>query len=131
MNTPIFSPLPAIAQAFGTKSGAKRIFASADVNTFPSIYDIYDPALIPAAISRLVSRAPTTTRVLLKIDDEVEGRGHLLCRVKEFIKSALNELEMGMEDVLLSPAVVALAALEEREEEEEKEEMEKAKKNGE
>ncbi|KAH7825899.1 uncharacterized protein MONOS_3074 [Monocercomonoides exilis] len=57
LSVPLVAPLPSLAASVGTKSGSKRIFAAADVNAFPSIYDLFDPSLLPFAIARLVSRS--------------------------------------------------------------------------
>jgi hypothetical protein len=123
LRVPFTSSFYIQSSAFGTKSGAKRIFAAADVNTFPSVYDIYDPMLLPAAIARLASRnvplssssrgsatRSTTSetfsqRVIIKIDDEVRGRGHAVIEIGNFVKNALNSLSLSFQDVVLSPAV--------------------------
>eukprot|EP00770_Monocercomonoides_exilis_P011996 MONOS_11938.1-p1 / transcript=MONOS_11938.1 / gene=MONOS_11938 / organism=Monocercomonoides_exilis_PA203 / gene_product=flagellar associated protein / transcript_product=flagellar associated protein / location=Mono_scaffold00628:4-3414(-) / protein_length=1023 / sequence_SO=supercontig / SO=protein_coding / is_pseudo=false len=128
LSVPLVAPLPSLAASVGTKSGSKRIFAAADVNAFPSIYDLFDPSLLPSAIARLVSRSPQSRRVVVKLDDEVMGRGIAVCEVGGIVEKGLDAAGLRMEDVVLSPAAIALAVLEEREE---AEEGEKGGKNGE
>ncbi|KAH7818612.1 uncharacterized protein MONOS_10380 [Monocercomonoides exilis] len=53
--------------------------------------------------------------------DEVMGRGVAVCEVGEIVEKGMEEVWLRMEDMVLSPAVIALAVLEEREEEEEEE----------
>eukprot|EP00770_Monocercomonoides_exilis_P016597 MONOS_16565.1-p1 / transcript=MONOS_16565.1 / gene=MONOS_16565 / organism=Monocercomonoides_exilis_PA203 / gene_product=IQ domain-containing protein H / transcript_product=IQ domain-containing protein H / location=Mono_scaffold01866:30-1708(-) / protein_length=472 / sequence_SO=supercontig / SO=protein_coding / is_pseudo=false len=119
LSVPLVAPLPSLAASVGTKSGSKRIFAAADVNAFPSIYDLFDPSLLPSAIARLVSRSPQSRRVVVKLDDEVMGRGIAVCEVGGIVEKGLSAAGLRMEDVVLSPAAIALAVLEEREEAEE------------
>ncbi|KAH7823487.1 uncharacterized protein MONOS_9868 [Monocercomonoides exilis] len=97
-----------LAAPAGTKSGSKQIFAVADVNAFPSIYDLFDPSL-------QMWRSTQSGRVVVKLDDEVMGRGVAVCEVGEIVEKGLSEAGLMMEDVL-SPAAIALAVLEEREE---------------
>ncbi|KAH7823562.1 putative IQ domain-containing protein H [Monocercomonoides exilis] len=119
LSVPLVAPLPSLAASVGTKSGSKRIFAAADVNAFPSIYDLFDPSLLPSAIARLVSRSPQSRRVVVKLDDEVMGRGVAVCEVGGIVEKEQSEEGLRMEDVVLSLAAIVLAVLEEREEAEE------------
>ncbi|KAH7815543.1 uncharacterized protein MONOS_7160 [Monocercomonoides exilis] len=106
---PLVGPLPSLAAPVGTKSGSKRIFSAADVNAFPSIYDLFNPSL-------QIWRSPQSRRVVVKLDDEVMGREVAVCEVGGIVEKGLSAAGLRMEDVVLSPAAIALAVLEEREE---------------
>ncbi|KAH7824094.1 uncharacterized protein MONOS_12644 [Monocercomonoides exilis] len=58
-------------------------------------------------------------RVVVKLDDEVMGRGVAVCEVGEIVEKGLSAVGLRMEDVVLLPAAIALAELEELEEAEE------------
>ncbi|KAH7831172.1 uncharacterized protein MONOS_10199 [Monocercomonoides exilis] len=125
LSVPLVAPLPSLAASVGTKSGSKRIFEEADANALTSIFDLFDPSLLPSAIARLESRSPQSRRVVVKLDDEVMGRGVAVCEVGEIVEKGLDAAGLRMEDVVLSPAAIALAVLEEREEAEEGEKGDK------
>ncbi|KAH7815005.1 uncharacterized protein MONOS_9608 [Monocercomonoides exilis] len=57
--------------------------------------------------------------VVVKMDDEVMGRGVAVCDMGEIVEKKLSAAGLRMEDVVLSPAAIALVALEGREEAEE------------
>jgi IQ domain-containing protein H len=68
--------LPQIARLFGTRSAAHRIFETARVNTPPLHVDpLPSLADLLAALARLIFAHPHVERWILKIDDEVLGRG--------------------------------------------------------
>ncbi|KAH7831316.1 uncharacterized protein MONOS_5256 [Monocercomonoides exilis] len=113
LSVPLVEPLPSLSVSVDTKSGSKRIFAAADVNAFPSIYDLFDPSL-------QIWRSQQSRRVEVKLDEEVMGRGVAVCEVGEIVEKVLEAAGLRMEDVVVSPATIALAVLEEREEEEAK-----------
>ncbi|KAH7816452.1 uncharacterized protein MONOS_15518 [Monocercomonoides exilis] len=119
LSVPLVAPLSSLAASVGTKSGSKRIFVAPDVNAFPSIYDLFDPSLLPSAIARLVSRSSQSRHVVVKLKDEVIWRGIAVCEVGEIVEKGLDAAGLRMEDVVLSPAAIELAVLKEREEAEE------------
>ncbi|KAH7826853.1 uncharacterized protein MONOS_13852 [Monocercomonoides exilis] len=96
----------------GHEVGDERIFAAADANAFPSIYDLFVPSL-------QIWRSQQSRLVVVKLDDEVMGRGVAVCEVGEIVEKGLDAAGLRMEDVVLSPAAIALDVLEEREEAEE------------
>ncbi|KAH7829156.1 uncharacterized protein MONOS_11164 [Monocercomonoides exilis] len=111
--------LPTLAVSVGKNSESKRFFSSADANIFPSIYDLFDPSLLPSAKARLVLRSPQSRRAVMKLDDEVKGRCVAVYEVGEIVEKGLSVMWLRMEEVVLSPATIVLAALEERKQEEE------------
>ncbi|KAH7820202.1 uncharacterized protein MONOS_8809 [Monocercomonoides exilis] len=112
LSVQVVAQLPSLVASVGTKLGSKRIFAAVGVNAFPSIYDLFDPSL-------QIWRSPQSRRVEVKLDEEVMGRGVAVCEVGKIEEKGLSAAGLRMEDVVLSPAAIALAVLEEREEEEE------------
>ncbi|KAH7822289.1 uncharacterized protein MONOS_9658 [Monocercomonoides exilis] len=112
LSVPLVAQLPSLAASVGTKSGSKRIFAVSDVNAFLSIYDLFDS-------STQIWRSQQSRRVVVKLEDEVMGRGVAVCEVREIVKKGLLEAGLGMEDVIPSQVSIALAVLEEREKAEE------------
>ncbi|KAH7828675.1 uncharacterized protein MONOS_15252 [Monocercomonoides exilis] len=74
LSVPQEAKLPTLAASVGKMSESKRFFSSADANIFPSIYDLFDPSLLPSAIARLVLRSPQSRLAVVKLDDEVKGR---------------------------------------------------------
>ncbi|KAH7832781.1 uncharacterized protein MONOS_14189 [Monocercomonoides exilis] len=67
LSVPFVGQDPSLAAFVDTKSGRKRTFDAADVNAFPSIYDLFDPSLLPLAIARLVLRSQQSRRVVEKL----------------------------------------------------------------
>ncbi|KAH7817735.1 uncharacterized protein MONOS_13865 [Monocercomonoides exilis] len=109
---PLVAQLPSLAASMGTKSGSKRVFSAAGANSFMSIYDLFDPSL-------QIWRSQQSRRVEVKLDEEAMRRGVAVCEVGEIVEKGLDAAELRMEDMVLSPAAIALAVLEEREEAEE------------
>ncbi|KAH7821322.1 uncharacterized protein MONOS_15016 [Monocercomonoides exilis] len=64
LSVTLVEPLPSLDASEGTKLGSKRIFVEADVNKFPSIYDLFDPSLQKWRLSSL-------KYLVVKMDDEV------------------------------------------------------------
>ncbi|KAH7824634.1 uncharacterized protein MONOS_3333 [Monocercomonoides exilis] len=83
------------------------------------ISNLFDPSLLLSAIARLVSQSPKSRCMVVKQNDKVIRRGVAVCEVGEIVEKGLSAAGLRMEDVVLSPAAIALAVLEEREEAEE------------
>ncbi|KAL9837850.1 IQ domain-containing protein H [Geothlypis trichas] len=81
LQVPLLGSEPAVAQLYSTKSGSKRIFASAGVPTPPGEGDIHSWEQLLRALSRLVLEHPEVRRWLLKVDDERAGDGTAFCDV--------------------------------------------------
>ncbi|NWW82314.1 IQCH protein, partial [Climacteris rufus] len=81
LGVPVLGPEPAVAQLYSTKSGSKRIFASAGVPTPPGEWDIRSEEQLLRALGQLVLEHSHVQRWLLKVDDEHAGDGTAYCDV--------------------------------------------------
>ncbi|KAM7039336.1 IQ domain-containing protein H isoform 2-T3 [Acridotheres tristis] len=81
LQVPFLGSEPAVAQLYSTKSGSKRIFASAGVPTPPGEWDIHSREQLLRALSRLVLDNPRVQRWLFKVDGERGGDGTAFCDV--------------------------------------------------
>ncbi|NXB52295.1 IQCH protein, partial [Leucopsar rothschildi] len=81
LQVPFLGSEPAVAQLYSTKSGSKRIFASAGVPTPPGEWDIHSKEQLLRALSRLVLDNPGVQRWLFKVDGERGGDGTAFCDV--------------------------------------------------
>ncbi|NWR37543.1 IQCH protein, partial [Tachuris rubrigastra] len=81
LDVPLLGSGPQVAQLCSTKSGTKRIFASACVPTPPGESDIHSRGQLIRALSRLVVDNVEVQRWLLKMNDECGGNGTAYCDV--------------------------------------------------
>ncbi|NXO42783.1 IQCH protein, partial [Locustella ochotensis] len=81
LQVPLLGSEPAVAQLYSTKSGSKRIFASAGVPTPPGEWDIHSREQLLGALSRLIVDNLEVQRWLFKVDDERGGDGTASCDV--------------------------------------------------
>ncbi|XP_065912018.1 IQ domain-containing protein H-like isoform X2 [Dysidea avara] len=86
LNVPILSPDPDISKLYSSKSGAKRIFASAEVLCPPSVVDVFSADQLVEGLASLVVNNLTVRRWLFKIDDQIHGRGVAYCDVTDHLK---------------------------------------------
>ena len=75
LGVPLLGPDPQTASLYASKSGSKRIFASAGVNVPPGAHDIYDELELITALGKLICANIDVARWIVKIDDEHGGRG--------------------------------------------------------
>ena len=76
LGMPLLAPDPQTAAVYGSKSGSKRIFSLAEVNTPPGAYDLYSEHETVHSLARLIFERLDVATWLFKIDDEFGGRGH-------------------------------------------------------
>ncbi|XP_063026072.1 IQ domain-containing protein H isoform X2 [Melospiza melodia melodia] len=81
LQVPLLGSEPAVAQLCSTKSGSRRIFASAGVPTPPGEGDIHSREQLLHALSQLVLDNLEVQRWLFKVDDERAGDGTAFCDV--------------------------------------------------
>ncbi|NWW66994.1 IQCH protein, partial [Ifrita kowaldi] len=81
LQVPLLGSEPAVAQLYSTKSGSKRIFASAGVQTPPGEWGICSREQLFHALSQLILDNMEVQRWLFKVDDEHGGNGTAYCDV--------------------------------------------------
>ncbi|XP_076101914.1 IQ domain-containing protein H-like isoform X2 [Mytilus galloprovincialis] len=86
LDVPILAPEPEVAHLYSTKSGCKRIFASANVEMPPSEYDVYSLGQLHESLAQLVTENLTVRRWLFKLDDEFDGRGIAYCDIADHLQ---------------------------------------------
>ncbi|KAL8616663.1 hypothetical protein ACOMHN_031645 [Nucella lapillus] len=86
LSVPILSPEPEVAQLYSTKSGCKRIFASAGIEVPPSEYDVYSLGQLHECLAQLVTENLGVKRWLFKLDNEFDGRGIAYCDITDHLK---------------------------------------------
>ncbi|XP_013393394.1 IQ domain-containing protein H isoform X2 [Lingula anatina] len=87
LNIPLLCTEPEIAHLYTSKSGAKRIFQSANVAIPPSEFDVYSLPQLHESLAQLVTDNLEVKTWVLKIDDEFDGRGIAYCNVTTYLES--------------------------------------------
>ncbi len=75
LQVPILGADPSKHLIYGTKSGCRRIFAAADLNTPPGFYDVHNERELLLQLSKKIIENPEYQQWLIKIDNEFGGRG--------------------------------------------------------
>ncbi|KGL72943.1 IQ domain-containing protein H, partial [Tinamus guttatus] len=86
LNVPILGPVPEVAHVYSSKSGSKRIFASARVPTPPGESDIYSKEQMIHSLSQLIVDNVEVRRWLFKANDERGGDGTAFCDVTSHLE---------------------------------------------
>ncbi|KAG5490544.1 hypothetical protein JKF63_00664 [Porcisia hertigi] len=95
LNVPLLSPEPRLVQAYGSKSGARRLLEAADVLTLPGAGQLRSRADLLNALTSLILGRRTVQRWLVKLENEFGSQGHAyldVCRLRSLKVggSALN-----------------------------------------
>eukprot|EP01028_Stygiella_incarcerata_P008597 TRINITY_DN377_c0_g1_i13.p1 TRINITY_DN377_c0_g1~~TRINITY_DN377_c0_g1_i13.p1 ORF type:complete len:1237 (-),score=383.23 TRINITY_DN377_c0_g1_i13:158-3868(-) len=85
LKLPILGPDANLSVLYGSKSGSKRIFGLADVNMPIGAYDLYDRGEVVSVLAKLISQHPSFERWVIKIDNEIFGRGFAFLPVSYLI----------------------------------------------
>ncbi|KFV09599.1 IQ domain-containing protein H, partial [Tauraco erythrolophus] len=86
LNVPILGSVPEVAHLYGTKSGSKRIFASACVPTPPGESDIYNKEQMINVLSQLIVDNMEVRRWVFKANEGSGGNGTAYCDVTSHLK---------------------------------------------
>jgi hypothetical protein len=83
LDVPLLCTEPDLARLYRTKSGSKRIFASAGVKVPPSEYDIYTLSQLHDCLANLITENIEVATWIFKLDDEFDGRGTAFINVSK------------------------------------------------
>ncbi|NWY59502.1 IQCH protein, partial [Chionis minor] len=86
LNVPILGSVPEVAHLYSSKSGSKRLFASACVPTPPGECGISNNAQMIGVLSQLIVDNMEVRRWLFKANDESGGDGTAYCDVISHLK---------------------------------------------
>ncbi|CBH10278.1 hypothetical protein, conserved [Trypanosoma brucei gambiense DAL972] len=101
LNVPMLSADPNIAQAFGTKSGGRRLMDLAAVPAPPGAHGLNDRNDLLSALALLMVNYREVSRWLVKLDTESGSRGHAYFDVNRIhVMAGVDESKKTYENVL-------------------------------
>ncbi|GET90269.1 hypothetical protein, conserved [Leishmania tarentolae] len=90
LNIPMLSPEPHLVQAYGSKSGCRRLLTAADILTPPGAAHLHSRADLLHSLTALIVGRRTVQRWLVKLENEFESHGHAYLDVNR-LKSLQDE----------------------------------------
>lgn len=86
LGIPLLGCTPEICKLYSSRSGAKRVFTDAQVDTPPSQGDIFSEEQLVEHLATLILSNLMIQRWIFKLNSHVEGRGFAICDVIEHLQ---------------------------------------------
>eukprot|EP00941_MAST-03F_sp_MAST-3F-sp1_P000844 g844.t1 len=83
LRMPILGTDPNLSALYSSASGCKAVFASSQVLMPPGVHDVYDVDELLLTLSKLIAAQPLTERWVVKLNHEIDGRGHAVLEPRD------------------------------------------------